>query len=69
MSSPCCPKCSNTHFLRQTSPALNANLIYCSKCGAVVGALPYSLKSAGPIGASTGSSGGKTASNSWDLRS
>jgi uncharacterized Zn finger protein len=65
MSAPCCPKCSNTNFLRNLYHALNAYLIYCSKCGAVVGALPYSLKTTGKSNMSTGASGGKTASDAW----
>jgi len=40
MSAPCCAKCSNTHFLRRPYHGLNAYLIYCSKCGTVVGACP-----------------------------
>jgi hypothetical protein len=67
MSAPCCAKCSNTHFLRRPYHGLNAYLIYCSKCGTVVGALPLSLKTIGKSNMSTGSSGGKTASDSWTM--
>jgi len=68
MATPCCPKCAHTSFLRHQRPSLNAWLISCSKCGAVVGALPISLKSTGKTSASTGATGGKTAANDWEAR-
>jgi ribosomal protein L37AE/L43A len=68
MAQPCCPKCSSTHFDRFHHPNLNAWLIYCPKCGAVAGAIPYSLKSTGKTNTSTGATGGKTTNDSWEAR-
>lgn len=58
MANPCCPKCGHTTFLERSYAALNANLVYCTNCGAVLGALPLNLSA---TGTSTGSTGGKTA--------
>jgi len=67
MATPCCPNASTPAFC-DTNASLNAWLISCSKCGAVVGALPISLKSTGKTSASTGATGGKTAANDWEAR-
>jgi hypothetical protein len=64
MANPCCPKCAHTTFLRRPYVALNAYLIYCTNCGAVLGTLPITLTSQGT---STGSTGGKTAANTWTV--
>lgn len=40
MASPCCPKCSKKHFTRSDSLPLKLSLIYCSRCGAIVGVAP-----------------------------
>lgn len=68
MAHPCCPKCAKTHFARHQQTALNSWLIYCTGCGAVVGAIPISIKSTNKTTASTGATGGKTANNDWEAR-
>ena len=40
MANPCCPKCSGTHFAKHLVTGLSATLIYCTKCGSVLGAIP-----------------------------
>jgi uncharacterized Zn finger protein len=54
MANPCCPKCSGTHFAKQLNTGVGATLIYCSKCGSVLAAIPakatQAANSAGNIG-------------------
>ena len=47
MASPCCSKCSKTHFTRFDSTALKVSLIYCSHCGSVVGIAPIYVSATG----------------------
>jgi hypothetical protein len=44
MASPCCPKCSKTHFTRSDDFHLKVSMIYCSHCGAVIGVAPLIFK-------------------------
>jgi hypothetical protein len=40
MANPCCSKCSGTHFAKHLNTAVSATLIYWTKCGFVLGAIP-----------------------------
>jgi hypothetical protein len=58
MAKPCCLKCANTQFSSSKNLHVKAVLIYCSKCGAVAGAVPI-----------TGTSGGGvTTGDDWESR-
>lgn len=65
MATPCCPKCSHTHFLRAKNASLRVWLVYCGHCGAVAGTMPLGFKASktktatdGWINSGTVSSGG-----------
>lgn len=44
MATPCCPKCSKTHFTRSDALTLKVSMIYCSHCGNVIGVAPLIFK-------------------------
>ena len=62
MAVPCCPKCSNTHFVRSKNHPLKVIFIHCSACGAVVSAVPLRKSSGG----ATKGTGGTTTVDDWE---
>jgi ribosomal protein S27AE len=69
MAHPNCPRCSKTNFARHQNVALNAWLIHCTNCGAVVGTIPISMQGTGVTPTTTGATGGKTGGNAWQMKS
>jgi hypothetical protein len=64
MATPCCPKCSSTNFSSSKNLQAKAVLIYCAKCGAVVGTVPLTKASTG----ATGGKGGTTSMDDWETQ-
>ncbi len=64
MASPCCPKCGHKQFLRSKDASINTFLIYCSHCGAILGALPLGFKSSKSSSTSTGTTSSTGTSSS-----
>ena len=63
MANPCCPKCGNMHFAKTKSAALSAVMVYCARCGAVVGVVPTTRTTT-----TTSGKGGVTAGDDWEMR-
>jgi len=66
MATPCCPRCSKTHFLKSKDASLKVVFVYCAACGAVVSAIAIRKTQGGTTTGAGG--GGKIFTDDWEAQ-